>query len=144
MLIDAKGNLKQAWMRGNGCLIHDSAKDNPFGIEFAIGVYYTEEQKAAFFKIYEFKKYLKDTDYKAIKYAEGAISEEEYTPIKKARANARAMINELTFPEPTLTRVEIDEAERLAMEKVKEARNANNQLAVCTNGSEPGGTCLTE
>ena len=47
MLIDAKGNLKQAWMRGNGCLIHDSAKDNPYEIEFAIGVYYTEEQRCS-------------------------------------------------------------------------------------------------
>ena len=144
MVIDSKGNIKQAWIRGNGCLIHDKAESNPYKIDFAIGINYTEQQKAAFIEICSLKKYLKQTDYKAIKYAEGAISEAEFAPIKEARANARERINELTFPEPTLTRAEIDEAERLAMEKIKEARNANNQLAVCSNGSEPGSPCLTE
>lgn len=144
MVIDSKGNIKQAWIRGNGCLIHDKAESNPYKIDFAIGINYTEQQKAAFIEICSLKKYLKQTDYKAIKYAEGVISETEYAPIKQARANARERISELTFPEPTLTRAEIDEAERLAMENIKEARNANNQLAVCSNGSEPGSPCLTE
>ena len=144
MVITTKGDILQAWFRRDGCLVHDKASDNPYGIDFAIGIDYTEQQKAAFYEICSLKKYLKATDYKAIKYAEGAISEAEFAPIKEARANARERINELTFPEPTLTRAEIDEAERLAMEKIKEARNANNQLAVCSNGSEPGSPCLTE
>lgn len=38
---------------------------------------------------------LKDTDYKAIKYAEGLISVEEYEPIKVARQQLRDRINEL-------------------------------------------------
>lgn len=126
MVIDSKGNIKQAWIRGNGCLIHDKAESNPYKIDFAIGINYTEQQKAAFIEICSLKKYLKQTDYKAIKYAEGAISEAEFAPIKEARANARERINELTFPEPTLTRAEMDEAERLAMEKIKEARNADH------------------
>lgn len=144
MLIDTNGNIMRAWVRGNGSLVKDKASDNPYNIDFAIAISYTDEQKKAFRDIWDLKQYLKATDYKAIKYAEGAISEAEFAPIREARANAREKINELTFPEPTLTRAEIDEAERLAMEKIKEARNANNQLAVCSNGSEPGSPCLTE
>lgn len=144
MLIDTNGNIRRAWVRGNGPIVKDKASDNPYNIDFAIAISYTDEQKKAFRDIWDLKQYLKATDYKAIKYAEGAISEAEFAPIKEARANARERINELTFPEPTLTRAEIDEAERLAMEKIKEARNANNQLAVCSNGSEPGSPCLTE
>ncbi|MBQ9977166.1 MAG: hypothetical protein IJP21_01065 [Clostridia bacterium] len=36
---------------------------------------------------------LADTDYKAIKYAEGLISEEDYAPIKKQRQQWRNEIN---------------------------------------------------
>ncbi len=39
------------------------------------------------------KKNLADTDYKAIKYAEGLISEEDYAPIKKQRQQWRNEIN---------------------------------------------------
>ena len=38
---------------------------------------------------------LKDSDYKAIKYAEGLISADEYEPIKAARQELRNRINEL-------------------------------------------------
>ena len=41
------------------------------------------------------KKKLKDSDYKAIKYAEGFISEEDYAPIKEERQNYRTQINQL-------------------------------------------------
>lgn len=46
-------------------------------------------------KINIYKKYLKDTDYQAIKFAEGVISEEEYTPIREERKKWRLIINEL-------------------------------------------------
>ncbi len=124
MIIDVDGNITQAWIRGDGPVVMDN--DSPYGIEFAIGIRYTNEQKAAFSEICDCKQYLKSTDYKAIKYAEGAISEEEYRPIKERRAQARARINALAFPEPTLTRAEMDEAERKAMEKIKEAQDADN------------------
>ena len=39
------------------------------------------------------KQCLSDTDYKAIKYAEGLISEEDYAPIKKQRQQWRNEIN---------------------------------------------------
>lgn len=40
-----------------------------------------------------YKDKLFDTDYQAIKYAEGAFSEEEYAPIKKQRQEWREMVN---------------------------------------------------
>lgn len=38
---------------------------------------------------------LSRTDYKALKYAEGEISEEEYAPIRELRRHCRAEINRL-------------------------------------------------
>lgn len=46
-------------------------------------------------EIKELKQRLLDTDYQAIKYAEGQISEEEYQPIKEERQAWRDRINEL-------------------------------------------------
>ena len=45
--------------------------------------------------IIEYKQKLKETDYKAIKYAEGLISETDYAPIKVERENYRKAINSL-------------------------------------------------
>ena len=45
-------------------------------------------------KINELKRKLSATDYKAIKYAEGLISEEEYAPIKGEREYYREQIRE--------------------------------------------------
>ncbi len=46
-------------------------------------------------QIAELKAQLQSTDYKAIKYAEGWLTEEEYTPIKAERQAIRDRINEL-------------------------------------------------
>ena len=46
-------------------------------------------------EIVELKKYLSDTDYKAIKFAEGEITESDYQEVKLQRHNARVRINEL-------------------------------------------------
>ena len=46
-------------------------------------------------RIAELKQLLADTDYKAIKYAEGEITAEEYEPIKQQRREWRKEINEL-------------------------------------------------
>lgn len=46
-------------------------------------------------KIAEYKQRLADSDYKAIKYAEGLLSVEEYEPIKLQRQEWRDKINEL-------------------------------------------------
>lgn len=46
-------------------------------------------------EITQLKKQLSDTDYKAIKYAEGQISEEDYASVKAERQGYRDRINEL-------------------------------------------------
>ena len=46
-------------------------------------------------EIIELKKYLFDTDYKAIKFAEGEITESDYQEVKSQRHDARVRINEL-------------------------------------------------
>lgn len=46
------------------------------------------------YKISQLKSLLFQTDYKAIKYAEGWINEEEYLPIKEERQSYRDKINE--------------------------------------------------
>ena len=46
-------------------------------------------------EIQQLKKQLSDTDYKAIKFAEGQISESEYAPVKAERQGYRDRINYL-------------------------------------------------
>lgn len=46
-------------------------------------------------QILQLKQQLADTDYKAIKFAEGLISAEDYEPIKQQRQAWRNEINEL-------------------------------------------------
>lgn len=46
-------------------------------------------------RIDELKVLLEESDYKAIKYAEGLISEEDYTIIKAKRQSYREEINQL-------------------------------------------------
>lgn len=120
MIIDTKGNIIPAWVRANGPLIVDS--NNVYGITFHIAVSYDDTQKSLFAQKTQIKKELKNTDYRALKYADGCYTEEEYAPYKAEREAWREQIREIekTFSEPTLTRDEIDEAERLAMEKLKE------------------------
>lgn len=48
-----------------------------------------------FIEIQKLKTQLAKTDYKALKYAEGWLSEEEYAPIKAERQALRAEINRL-------------------------------------------------
>lgn len=122
MTIDRDGAIVpgQAWWYENGPLIRDT--ENPYNIEFFIGVPYNDEQKAQYKQIAELKRKLRDSDYKAIKYADGAYTEEEYAPIRAERASWRAEINRIeeTFTPPTLTREEMDRAEKIAMETLKD------------------------
>lgn len=119
MIIDSQGNILETWERKNGCTVYDA--NYTYEVDFYVVIPYTDEQKAKYAEIKALKKKLKDTDYKAIKYAEGLISEEKYAEIKAERAAWRERINNLYFDEPTLTREEIDNAERLAIEKLKES-----------------------
>lgn len=119
MTIDKDGKILSAWWYENGDLIRDTY--NSYGIEFFIAAPFNEEQKALYKEISELKKYLRDTDYKAIKYSDGAYTEEEYAPIREQRAASRARINEIeqSFVHPTLTREEMDYAEAKAMGDLK-------------------------
>lgn len=53
------------------------------------------EKRAKLIRIAELKKQLADTDYEAIKFAEGEMSAEDYAPFKIQRATWRAEINRL-------------------------------------------------
>ena len=53
------------------------------------------DRENAIQEISQLKKALSDTDYKAIKYAEGQISESEYASVKAERQSYRDRINEL-------------------------------------------------
>ena len=53
------------------------------------------DRENAIQEITQLKKQLSDTDYKAIKYAEGQLTEEEYSPIRIQRQSYRDRINEL-------------------------------------------------
>ena len=46
-------------------------------------------------RIQQLKQYLADTDYQAIKYAEGRMTQEEYAPISNQRQMWRDEINRL-------------------------------------------------
>lgn len=54
----------------------------------------TEEELNAN-KIEQLKAELSATDYKCLKYVDGALTEEEYAEVKKYRADLRKQINEL-------------------------------------------------
>ncbi len=54
-----------------------------------------ETESAAIANIAELKKQLLDTDYKALKYAEGAISDADYADIKAQRQAWRDEINRI-------------------------------------------------
>lgn len=53
------------------------------------------DRENAIQEIANLKKQLSDTDYKAIKYAEGMLTEEEYAEVKEQRQGWRDRINEL-------------------------------------------------
>lgn len=63
-------------------------------IKERVFVEYTQKEKD-FIRINECKKLLSESDYKAIKFAEGALTLEEYAPIKAQRQAWRDEINQL-------------------------------------------------
>lgn len=57
--------------------------------------FYVLEKTPELIEIETLKQQLSDTDYKAIKYAEGQLSDEEYEPIRTQRQDWRDRIGEL-------------------------------------------------
>lgn len=76
----------------NDCFGVDFDED----LKFNVGKYDARKQKEnSQVRIQELKGFLANTDYKAIKYAEGLITEKEYTEIKAQRQEWREEINRL-------------------------------------------------
>ena len=55
-----------------------------------------EQAETIRIKIDELKQELKNTDYKCMKFVDGALTEEEYAEVRAYRAELRRKINELT------------------------------------------------
>ena len=91
---------KAKWCNENGCYIEEIEPLENGTRQFQIKQIpqKTEDEKLIEqyqSEIIELKKYLSDTDYKAIKFAEGEITESDYQEDKSQRHDARARINEL-------------------------------------------------
>ena len=106
MIINRNGDILPCFFREDGIVVRDK--------NFSICLEYDEEQKKQAGEIWELKQLLLDTDYKALKFSDGVLSEEEYAPVRAQRQKWRDEIEE-TFREPTITREEMDEAEEKAM-----------------------------
>lgn len=88
------------WCNENGCYIAEiePLEDGTRQFQIKQIPQKTEDEKLIEqyqSEIIELKKYLCDTDYKAIKFAEGELSESDYQEVKSQRHDARARINEL-------------------------------------------------
>ena len=91
---------KAKWCNENGCHIEEiePLEDGTRQFQIKQIPQKTEDEKLIEqyqSEIVELKKYLSDTDYKAIKFAEGEITENDYQEVKLQRHNARVRINEL-------------------------------------------------
>ena len=91
---------KAKWCNENGCYIAEiePLEDGTRQFQIRQMPQKTEDEKLIEqyqSEIVELKKYLSDTDYKAIKFAEGEITESDYQEVKSQRHDARVRINEL-------------------------------------------------
>lgn len=116
MIITRNGEIIEYFLRENGIVVRDKG--------FSICLEYDEVQKKQHKRIAELKKNLSESDYKALKFADGVLSEEEYAPTRAERQKWRDEINKIeeTFSEPTITREEMDAAEEMALKKLEEKR----------------------
>ena len=97
---DKNYSNKAKWCNENGCYIDEIEPKEDGSRQFQIKQIpqKTEDEKVIEqyqSEIIELKKYLSDTDYKAIKFAEGEITETDYQEVKSQRHDARVRINEL-------------------------------------------------
>ena len=120
MIISRNGELLLYFLRENGIVVKDGA--------FSVCLEYDAQQRKQYARITELKQLLSDTDYKALKYADGALTEAEYAPVREDRKQWRAEINEIekTFSEPTISREEMDLAEQLALDNLKRMKEDEN------------------
>ena len=91
---------KAKWCNENNCYIEEIKAKEDGTRQFQIKQIPQKTEDGKLIEQYqseiiELKKYLSDTDYKAIKFAEGEISESDYQEVKSQRHDARVRINEL-------------------------------------------------
>lgn len=113
MIITRYGEIIQAFTSDQGIIVHHEAYNN----KFAICLEFDAIQRAQSKRMREIQYLLTTTDYKAIKYAEGEISEEDYAPTRAQRQAYREEYRRLReeYVEPSITPEEIDLAERTAL-----------------------------
>lgn len=91
---------KAKWCNENGCYIEEIEPKEDGTRQFQIKQIPQKSEDEKLIEQYqseiiELKQYLSETDYKAIKYAEGELSDTDYQEVKLQRHNARVRINEL-------------------------------------------------
>ena len=91
---------KANWCNENNCYIEEIEPKEDGTRQFQIKQIpqKTEDEKVIEqyqAEIADLKRYLSKTDYKAIKFAEGEITESDYQEVKSQRHDARVRINEL-------------------------------------------------
>ena len=86
------GGKEVEWVVDVPCVPYQAAYDEYEDIQ--VYVPYNDKELATM-EIETLKRNLADTDYQAIKYAEGVMSESEYAPIKSQREDWRYRINYL-------------------------------------------------
>lgn len=113
MIIDTEGNILQA-------VYSTEAKIVMYG-GYSIALFYDEQTRQNLVEINKLKNNLTKTDYKAIKFAEGEISEEDFEPTRQDRKAWREKIRELEkqIVIPTITEIEMENARQKALEKLK-------------------------
>lgn len=97
---DADYSNKAKWCNENDCYIEEIEPKEDGTRQFQIKQMPQKSEDEKLIEKYqseiiELKKYLSDTDYKAIKFAEGELSESDYQEVKSQRHDARVRINEL-------------------------------------------------
>ncbi len=114
MIIDRNGKIYSGVYMGCGTIVQDG--------DFSIFLpYERSEDCVRAEKILSLKRNLAETDYKLMKHMDGALTEEEYNAVRDQRAVWRKQINDLEaeIKMPEISRVEMDEAEKIAMKEVK-------------------------
>lgn len=109
MIITRDGEILDFFLRENGVVVKDG--------DFSICLEYNDRQKKQYKRITELKTLLSNSDYKALKFSDGVLTEDEYAPVREKRRAWRNEINEIEkeFLEPAITREEMDAAEKKAL-----------------------------
>lgn len=118
MIITREGKILEAYVMTNGIIVKDG--------QFSICLDYDEQSREYACQIKDLKANLRKTDYKALKHADGVLSDEEYASVKEERQQWRDRINALQelIIIPTITRDEMDVAEQVALEYAEQMRRA--------------------